>query len=137
MSADVRGAARPLSPEAVVLPPGELLAVAVRPLPALDLLCAVSGEVDLSTAAHLRDRLLEQIRPGGPDLVVDLVEVGFLGAAGLTVLVGAGAAAEEAGVALHVVARTRPVLRPMAVTGLDVEFEVFPRIDDVPSRGPR
>ncbi|MFJ6677365.1 STAS domain-containing protein [Actinosynnema sp. NPDC091369] len=109
--------------------------VAVRPLSARTLLCAVSGEVDLSTAPRLRDRLLGQIGVAGSDLVVDLSEVGFLGAAGLTVLVEARAAAAASGVGLHVVARTRPVLRPMAVTGLDVVFDVFPRVDDVPSLG--
>lgn len=136
MSADVRSADGPLSPRVVVASPRGLLVVAVRPLSALALLCAVSGEVDLSTAPHLRDRLLGQIGVAGPDLVVDLSEVGFLGAAGLTVLVEARAAAAASGVGLCVVARTRPVLRPMAVTGLDIEFDVFPRVDDVPSRGP-
>ncbi|MEU4769416.1 STAS domain-containing protein [Actinosynnema sp. NPDC023794] len=136
MSADVRSAARPPLREAVVPSPGELLAVAVRSLSAHAVLCAVSGEVDLSTASHLRNHLLEQISSHGPDVVVDLSEVGFLGAAGLTVLVEARAAAAASGVGLHVVARTRPVLRPLAVTGLDVEFKVFPRVDDVPSRGP-
>jgi hypothetical protein len=41
-------------------------------------------------------------------------------------LVGARAAASEAG--LYVVARTHPVRRPMAVTGLDVGFGVFPEL---------
>ena len=137
MSADVRSVDGPLSSKVLVASPRGLLAVAVRPLSAHTLLCAVSGEVDLSTAPHLRDRLLGQIGVVGSDLVVDLSEVGFLGAAGLTVLVEARAAAAASGVGLYVVARTRPVLRPMAVTGLDVEFDVFPRVDDVPSRGAR
>ncbi|MCC8246649.1 STAS domain-containing protein [Saccharothrix luteola] len=136
MSTDVRSAARPPLREVMVPSPGELLVVAVRPLSAVAVLCAVSGEVDLSTAPHLRNHLLGQISSRGPDLVVDLGEVGFLGAAGLTVLVEARAAAAASGVGLYVVARTRPVLRPLAVTGLDVEFEVFPRVGDVPSRRP-
>ena len=137
MSAIVRSAARPASPEAVVPSPGELMVVAVRPLSALTLLCAVSGEVDFSTAPHLRARLLEEIGSAGPDLVVDLCEVSFLGAAGLNVLVEARASAEASGVGLYVVARTRPVLRPLTLTGLDSEFAVFPHVDGVPVRGPR
>ncbi|WP_170184906.1 STAS domain-containing protein [Saccharothrix texasensis] len=121
----------------MVPPPDELLAVAVRPLSALTVLCAVSGEVDFSTAPHLRDRLLGQISSAGPDLAVDLSGVRFLGAAGLTVLVEVRAAALASGVGLHVVARTRPVLRPLAVTGLDFEFGVLTRVDDVPVRGHR
>ncbi|XVS60937.1 STAS domain-containing protein [Actinosynnema sp. CA-299493] len=97
MGDKLRSAARPPSPEVVVPSAGELLAVAVRPLSALTLLCAVSGEMDVSTAPYLRDRLLELISSAGPDLVVDLGEVGFLGAAGLTVLVEARAAAAASG----------------------------------------
>lgn len=86
---------------------------------------------------HLRDRLLGEIGSAGPDLVVDLSEVSFLGAAGLSVLVEAGATAGASGVGLYVVARTRPVLRPLTLTGLDSEFAVFPHVDGVPVRGPR
>ncbi|MEU4746174.1 STAS domain-containing protein [Actinosynnema sp. NPDC023658] len=136
MSADARSAARPPSPAVATPLPGALLEVAVRPLSPRTLLCAVSGVVDLFTAPHLRDRLLGQIRSGGPDLVVDLGEVGILSAAGLTVLVETRAAAEASGVGLCVVARTRPVLRALAVTGLDVEFEVVPHVDGVPREGP-
>ena len=137
MGANLGSVARPPSPEVVVPPPGELPAVAVRPLSALTLLCAVSGEVDPSTAPHVRERILGLISSAGPDLVIDLSEVGLLAAAGLAVLVEARAAARAFEVGLCVVARTRPVLRSLTVTGLGGEFEVFPHVDDVPIRGLR
>ncbi|WP_461124253.1 STAS domain-containing protein [Saccharothrix stipae] len=97
--------------------------------------CAVSGEVDLGTAAHLRDHLLGQVRLAGPDVVADLVEVGFFGAAGLSVLVEVQAAADASGVGFCVVARTRSVLLPLTLTGLDRALRVYPDVAGVPVRG--
>ena len=87
---------------------------------------AVRGEVDSRTSPLLRDRLLQHLRPACPHLVVDLTEVSFFGAAGLTVLVTVRKAAEAAGVRLCLVAGTRVVLRPLAITGLDELFDVHP-----------
>lgn len=89
---------------------------------------AVRGEVDACTGHPLRDRLLEHLRPTGPQLVIDLTEVTFLGAAGLTVLVTVREAAVAAGIRLCVVARTRPVLLPLSITGLDALFDIHPDV---------
>jgi anti-anti-sigma factor len=88
----------------------------------------VFGEVDSSTSPLLRDRLLEHLRPACARLVVDLTEVTFFGAAGLGVLVAARAAAETAGIRTCLVARTRVVLRPLTITGLDSVFDVCPDV---------
>lgn len=53
---------------------------------------ALSGEVDMTNCAALRDRITEPLR-STHHLVLDLSEVTFLCAAGLTVLVDASAAA--------------------------------------------
>ncbi|XVV07608.1 STAS domain-containing protein [Actinosynnema sp. CA-248983] len=106
-----------------------------RALSSSTVVCAVSGDVDLRTAPRLRDRLVAQLRPAGPDLVADLGDVGFLGAAGLTALVAARSAADACGVRFCLVARTRPVLRPLAVTGLLLAFDVYVHVDDAPARG--
>lgn len=138
MSTLVRNPARSPSPEVLppsVHPPARLLTVAMWPLSTSALVCAVSGEVDLSTAPRLRERLLAQIHLAGPNLVVDLGEVRFFGAAGLSVLAEVRTAADAAGVGLCLVARTRPVLLPLTVTGLDVVFDVYPYVDGVPVRG--
>ncbi|WP_306748086.1 STAS domain-containing protein [Saccharothrix yanglingensis] len=136
MGAIVQNSDRP--PPAVALPPSgrpPAFAVVARPLSSSTLVCAVTGEVDLATAPRLRALLAEQIRLEGPDLVVDLGEVHFFSAAGLNVLVDALAAADAAGVGFCVVARTRRVLVPLSVTGLDLVFAVYPHVDGVPARG--
>lgn len=109
-------------------PDVEILTVTVCPAPAGAFVVAVRGEVDRSTTPLLRDRLLDLLRPTCPHLVVDLTDVSFFGAAGLTVLVTVREAAEAAGVRLCLVAGTRVVLRPLTITGLDELFDVCPDI---------
>ena len=109
-------------------PGEEILSVTVCPAPPGAFVVAVHGEVDRSTTPLLRDRLLELLRPTCPHLVVDLTDVSFFGAAGLTVLVTVREAAETAGVRLCLVAGTRVVLRPLAITGLDELFDVCPDV---------
>jgi anti-sigma B factor antagonist len=100
----------------------------------------VRGEVDLCTSALLlRNALLAQLRPTGPQLVIDLTDVRFLGAVGLTVLVTVWDAAVAAGTGLCAVARTRVVLLPLTITGLDRVFDIYPDLADVspfPGDGP-
>lgn len=49
----------------------------------------VSGELDVYTAARLRDSLAGLISGGARHIVVDLANLSFMGASGLGVLVGA------------------------------------------------
>ncbi|RDI24474.1 STAS domain-containing protein [Lentzea flaviverrucosa] len=78
---------------------------------------SVSGEVDMITCVALRDRFVEQLRLTH-HLVVDLSEVSFLGAAGLTVLVEVREMAQRTGTGLCVVACSRQVRCPLTITGL-------------------
>ena len=137
MGVPVRNPARPPSSDVVfpssAHPPAVLLSVVTRSLSPSVVVCAVSGEVDLWTAPRLRDSLFAQLHLAGPDLVVDLGDVGFFGAAGLNVLVEGQTAAHAFEVGFCLVARTRPVLLPLNVTGLDVAFDVFPHVDHVPA----
>jgi anti-anti-sigma factor len=106
----------------------DVLTVTVGPASPHAVVLAVCGEVDSSTSPLLHDRLLEQLRPTCPQLVVDLTEVSFFGAAGITVLVAVKEAAETAGIRMCLVACTRVVLRPLTITGLDSVFDVCPDI---------
>lgn len=64
----------------------------------------VIGEIDLATAPQLDQELSEAAAaPGAQSVVVNLTQVGFLGAAGLTVLLAATRAGGEAGVPVVVV----------------------------------
>ncbi|MFF5098689.1 MULTISPECIES: STAS domain-containing protein [Actinosynnema] len=87
----------------------------------------VSGEVDMLTAPRLRSEVVERITPGGV-LVLDLGGVGFLGSAGLAVLVEAAQRSTREQAAFRVVAVERAVLRPLAATGLGEVFSVHPSV---------
>lgn len=84
----------------------------------------VCGEVDLVSGPLLRTGLEAHVRQAGPDLVVDLGRVRFLGVAGLIALLATWTATVAAGVRFCVVARTPTVLRPLQVIGLDTMFDV-------------
>ncbi|HKS48965.1 MAG TPA: STAS domain-containing protein [Amycolatopsis sp.] len=120
----------PPSPVVAVLPTGRpgkaLLTLTAHPDPPGAVVVAVRGEVDLFTSPLLRDGLLAHLRHTGPQLIIDLSDVGFFGAAGITVLVTVGEAAMAAGVGLSVIARTRPVLLPLRITGLDGVLNIYP-----------
>lgn len=106
----------------------EIPVVTARPATPGAVVLAVRGEVDSCTSSLLRDLFLENLRPGCPQLVADLTEVSFFGAAGLTALIAARNAAEAAGIKLRLVADTRVVLRPLTITGLDDLFDICPDI---------
>jgi anti-anti-sigma factor len=88
----------------------------------------VRGEVDMLTSTRLTDHLLPHVRGTVPHVIVDLTDVDFFAAAGLTVLVNARQAAVAAGITLCLVASTRPVLLPLTITGLDGVFDISPDI---------
>jgi len=84
---------------------------------------AVRGEVDGAACPWLSDRLVARVR-STHHLVVDLSDVSFLGAAGLTVLVLLREEALVERCRLCVVARTRLVRLPLMITGLVDVFDV-------------
>lgn len=98
----------------------ELLVVSVlrAPVPGVVGVRAV-GEVDLSTAPALARLVTQQLACSPRMLVLDLSEVAFLGACGLSVLAEAARVGVERGIAVRLVAVARPVLRPLQITGLD------------------
>jgi anti-sigma B factor antagonist len=85
---------------------------------------SVAGEVDTFTAPTLRSALDAELERRPPELVLDLRGVRFLGSAGLTALVKTKKSADARGIALRLIAGTRPVTRPLQVTGLDAMFTI-------------
>lgn len=83
------------------------------------------GEVDMASAPQLQTAL-EDVQHSGKPLVVDMSEVGFLGSAGLSVLLVASEAAPGGGV--RVVA-SDAVRRPIELTGLDKMLAVYDSLD--------
>src|SRR6266700_3524190 len=78
----------------------------------------VAGEIDIATAARLRERLSELAVSGRP-LVADLDQVRFIDTAGLAELVGAANRADAHGGSLHVVCARPQVRQLFRLTGLD------------------
>ncbi|MFI9533802.1 STAS domain-containing protein [Nocardia fusca] len=92
----------------------------------------VQGEVDMASAPQLQ-AALEDAQRGGDPLVVDMSEVGFLGSAGLSVLLVISEAAEPAA-GLRVVV-SDAVRRPVELTGLDKLLSVHESLADALAAG--
>lgn len=89
---------------------------------------AVSGDIDLSTVAGLRDRLLELADAGEP-LILDLDQVTFMDSAGLGALVAVARRAATHGTALHAVC-SRPQTRKLLwMVGLDRRIPLSDTLD--------
>ena len=80
-------------------------------------IAAVTGDVDISTVAQLRECLFE-LADGGT-LIVDLNRVTFIDSSGLGALVGAARRAAAHGGSLHAVCARPPTRRLLWLTGVD------------------
>jgi len=90
---------------------------------------AVSGEIDISTAPALRDRLVSLALDGPATVVVDLRQVTFLDSTALGVLVSALKRLRENGGGLRLVVAGGSVARVLEITGLAKVFPIFESID--------
>ena len=90
---------------------------------------AVAGEIDLLTADELTEALATEVARQAL-VVVDLTAVSFLSSSGLAALALAHRAAVEADHVLRIVAGNRVTLRPIQITGLADEIEVFTSLPD-------
>ena len=87
---------------------------------------AVSGEIDLSTAGALRERLRGQ-SSGTRQLTVDLENVGFMDSSGLNALI---AVWRQLGPrSLHVVASRQRIRRVFSISGTDQIIPGFESMD--------
>ncbi|HEY2204735.1 MAG TPA: STAS domain-containing protein [Pseudonocardia sp.] len=100
------------------------------------LVVTVTGEIDLHTVARFRAAVadgLEQVAADETDglaLVIDLRDVSFLGSPGLQALVEVTRAARRRREPLRIVVNhTRPVVRPIELTGLDGLLALYNTVD--------
>ncbi|MDA3646776.1 STAS domain-containing protein [Saccharopolyspora indica] len=93
-------------------------------------LITVSGEIDVSTAPTLRDRLTDAVNDGAHRLVVDLTQVEFLDSTALGVLVGALKRIRAVDGDVVLVCTADRLLKIFRITRLT---EVFPIVPDLPS----
>lgn len=87
---------------------------------------SVAGEIDVYSAATLRDALAVVVNPPAPQVVVDLRAVEFLDSTGLGVLVGGLKKARSHGGSLRLVCDQERLLKVFRITGLDKVFEIAP-----------
>ena len=87
----------------------------------------VVGELDLETAPKLLTGVVEQLRIGVDELVIDLAELSFIDSSGLGTLVGCWRRAQQAGVALIVANPNEDVSMTLEITGLD---QILPIVDE-------
>jgi len=91
---------------------------------------AVEGEIDVSTADVMRDRLAEPIAEQRTDLVVDLLGVRFMDSTGLGVLVGALKKVRTQGGRLVLVVDSERLLTVLRITALLPLFTVYATVDE-------
>ncbi len=90
----------------------------------------VEGEVDVYTAAQLRQTLDQEIAEGRIRLVVDLDSVAFLDSTGLGVLVGRLKLVRNSSGWLRIVCSSERILRVFRITGLDKVFTIHASLDE-------
>ena len=91
-------------------------------------IAAVTGDMDMSTVADLRERLLG-LADGGEPLIVDLNRVSFIDSAGLSVLVGVARRADERGGSLHAVCSSPQARKLLWLTGVDRRIPLTATVD--------
>jgi len=91
---------------------------------------AVQGEVDISTAPELRERLLALAERGTTVAVVDLSEVSFVDSTALGALVSGVKRLRNAGGDLRLVVTQPRITKVFEITGLTDVFHIFASADE-------
>ena len=79
---------------------------------------AVRGELDLSTAAEMRDQLYGLLARGGTQLTLDVTELTFIDSTGLGVIVAVLKRSREAGGNLVLKGPSRSARKVLDISGL-------------------
>lgn len=93
-------------------------------------LVTVSGHVDLNTAAHVRERVLEQVGPDAGRLVLDLGDVGLLDSAGIGALALVNRALQQRHVPVAVVTSSRHLRKLFRIAALDQVLALHDTLDE-------
>ena len=101
---------------------------------------AIAGDIDACTAPAMLAYVLNAAGDshggvGGSDLVMDLSAVTFMDASGLSALTRAEGGARQAGRQLRLAAPTARVARLLAITHLDLHFDLYSSTEAATSHG--
>ncbi len=96
----------------------------------------LAGEVDVATAPRLRDRLVQLVTEGPPQVVVDLSGVTFIDSMGLGALVSGLKRARAHDGDLRLAGASDHVAKVLSITRLDQAFVVGDSVADVLAGSP-
>ena len=91
---------------------------------------ALTGEVDLYTAPEFKQQLLEVIRQGAKEVVVDFSDTTFIDSTTLGVLVGGVKRLRTKDGRLSLVCADRNITKIFEITGLDRVFTIYGSRDE-------
>lgn len=91
---------------------------------------AASGDLDMLTAPQLRDAVQAALGKDPSGLIVDLTNVEFLGSAGMQVLMETRSQTQGTGTRFAVVAEGPATSRPLKITGIADQIDLFSSLDD-------
>ena len=91
----------------------------------------LAGEVDVATAPRLRDRLVQLINEGPPNVVVDLSGLSFIDSMGLGALVSGLKRARAHDGDLRLAGASDHVAKVLEITRLDQAFVVGETVEGV------
>jgi anti-sigma B factor antagonist len=106
---------------------GDELLVTVHPEHDV-VIAEVSGDLDMSTAARLRERLFELADSGQP-VIVDLNRITFIDSTGLGALVAVARRADAHGGSLHAVCSQPHTRKLLWLTGVDRRIPLTATVD--------
>jgi anti-sigma B factor antagonist len=96
----------------------------------------LAGEVDVATAPRLRDRLVQLVNDGPPQLVVDLSGLSFIDSMGLGALVSGLKRARAHDGDLRLAGPSDHVAKVLSITRLDQAFLVAATVEDALAGSP-
>jgi anti-sigma B factor antagonist len=105
------------------------LTFATQRLPGVSVI-SVAGEIDTAGADRLDRYIQESRRTPGEHVVIDLSEAGFLGSAGLRVLLNTHAFARQHGGTLHLAAPHPKIARFMEITQANIVLHVHATVEE-------
>jgi anti-anti-sigma factor len=87
------------------------------------------AEIDLTIAGDVREELLSVLNQGADALIADMTGTTFCDSAGIAALIRAARRAAGSGAAMRLATVAPPVLRVLALLGVDRLIDIYPSVD--------